>query len=126
MVTQSVGTEETIEKPKPRWHKWATVAGGLLVALAAFVRFGSHLIESQSLPDCDSRRAKDTLSDVFKEKQLKPTSYSEVKTLSSSKDTVDCEAILPVDDQNVLDVKYSFFWKDSAQQIRYTIENKPK
>ena len=78
-----------------------------------------------TLPECDSKRAKDTLSDVFEDKKLNPTSYSEIKTLSSAADKVSCEATLPTKDQGTLDVKYQFTWQDKKPQIEYTIATTP-
>jgi hypothetical protein len=108
-------------KPTPKWQKWMTIVAGVLLAGSGVLKVGAHFYEAHTLPSCDSRRARDTLSDAFKEKQFSPTSYREVKTLSKTSDLVDCEATLP-SPQGTLDVKYQFIWNGSDPQMKYTIE----
>lgn len=85
------------------------IGGGLL---------RSGLFES-TLPECDSSRAKSTLSDIFKEKKLSPKSYKEIKTISSSKDSVACLATLPLTDTELLTINYKFVPSTSGAQIQY-------
>ena len=44
------------------------------------------------LPECDSGRAKDTLADILKQLKYQPLRYEPIKTISSSKDEVVCNA----------------------------------
>ncbi|HEX4768890.1 MAG TPA: hypothetical protein VH414_21705 [Lichenihabitans sp.] len=113
-------------KPVPKWQRWLTIFVGIVVMITGAVRVANYFVTKDNLPACDSRRAKDTLSDAFKEKKLNPTSYSEIKTISSSNDLVECEATLPAGDQGTLDVQYKFVRSDAGQQIQYTIGAKPQ
>lgn len=123
MTMQNTGAVQAA-KPTPRWQRWLSV----VVALV-FIGIGALKLVSaftgQGLPACDSRRAKDTLSDVFKDKGLSPTSYNEIKTLSSTKDLVECEATLPTADA-MLDVKYKFFMQGDEQRYQADITSQPK
>ena len=78
------------------------------------------------LPECDSARAKDTLADVLKQLKAEPLRYEPLKTVSSSKERVVCNAILPLADGSNVNVDYSFFWQGSTAEMRYSISRKPR
>ena len=48
------------------------------------------------LPDCDSDRAKHSLTDVLQRFQFEPTTYAPITTVSATKDQVVCSADLPL------------------------------
>lgn len=125
MSTQDAGAATgPVAKPTPRWQTWTTRIVAVVFLLIGVIKIISAFT-GEGLPACDSRRAKDTLSDVFKDKQLKPTTYDEIKTLSSSKDLVECEAKLPTADAT-LDVKYKFFIQGDQQRYEANISSTPK
>jgi len=124
MTAQDTAPVPPAPAPTPKWQRWVYGIVGVVLALSAFGKIASFF--DTSLPACDSKRAKDTLSNVFQEKGLKPTSYSEVKTLSSTKDLVECQATLPVNDKEMLTVKYKFISVDSKSQIQYSITSGPR
>ncbi len=111
-------------KPVPQWVRWLSIAFGLILMVNGAIRVVTYFVTKDNLPACDSKRAKDALSDVFKEKKLNPTGYNEIKTIASTKDLVECEATLPSSDQGTLDVQYKFIRNDSGQQIQYSISAK--
>jgi hypothetical protein len=76
------------------------------------------------LPECDSERAKHTLSDVLKQLQLEPTRYEPITTVSSSKDQVVCKAALPLPGGATVAVDYSFYWQGSDANMKYSIARK--
>jgi hypothetical protein len=77
------------------------------------------------LPDCDSQRAKDTLSGIFKEHKFEPTRYESVKTVSSGKDEVVCNAVMPLPDGANLIADYTFFWDENkSAKIKYSMHRK--
>ncbi len=110
----------------PKWQRWLTIFVGIVLMIIGVIRVVNYVATKDNLPACGSRRAKDTRSDVFKEKKLNPTSCSEIKTISSSDDLVEREAALPAGDQATLDVQYKFVRNDAGQQIQYTISAKPQ
>ena len=79
------------------------------------------------LPDCDSSRAKDTLTDVLKGLDSAPLRYEPIKTISRNDKEVVCNAVLPLSDGATLSIDYRFFWQGSSAQMKYSISrNEPK
>jgi len=83
------------------------------------------LQERLTLPECDSSRAKSTLSDVLKQLKVEPLRDEPIKTLSSNKDQVECSVMLPLSDGGNLNIDYSFFWQGSMAQMKYSISRRP-
>lgn len=77
------------------------------------------------LPECDSARAKNTLADIFKQLKMQPLNYDGLKTISSSKDEVVCNALLPLAEGDSVNVDYRFFWQGSTAEMRYSISRPP-
>jgi hypothetical protein len=77
------------------------------------------------LPECDSSRAKNTLADIFKQLKIQPLNYDALKTISSSKHEVVCNAELPLADGSSVNVDYRFFWQGSTAEMRYSISHRP-
>ncbi len=71
---------------------------GIPAVAVAGVLIYSGLRDHFVLPECDSARAKKTLTDVLKQLQLEPVRYEPIKTVSSSKDEIVCNATLPLPD----------------------------
>ena len=134
------------EKPSPppqqprrarRWSVPRTPAAGSsnrtlfrLIALPALA-FAGVLIyrginERFTLPDCTSSRAVKTLSEVLNQLKTEvPLGNDAIKTISSSKDQVVCNAALALSGGGVLNVDYTFFWQGSAVDMRYSISRRP-
>lgn len=83
------------------------------------------LQERLTLPECDSSRAKSTLSDVLKQLKVEPLRDEPIKTVSNSKNQVRCSVVLPLSDGGNLNIDYSFFWQGSSAQMKYSISRKP-
>jgi hypothetical protein len=73
------------------------------------------------LPVCDSDRAKQTLAEVLKELKLEPTRYAPITTVSSSKDKVVCNAVMPLPDGGNVVADYTFYWQGDKANMRYSI-----
>jgi hypothetical protein len=73
------------------------------------------------LPACDSDRAIKTLAAVLKELKLEPTRYAPIKTVSSSKDKVVCNAVMPLPDGASVVADYTFYWQGTKANMRYSI-----
>jgi hypothetical protein len=76
------------------------------------------------LPQCDSERAKQTLSTVLKELKLEPVRFEPLKTVSRSKDQVVCSALLPLPDGATVAVDYSFYWQGNKASMRYSVSRR--
>jgi hypothetical protein len=73
------------------------------------------------LPECDSSRAKDTLTNVLKGLDSAPLRYEPIKTISRNDKEVLCNAALPLSDGATLNIDYRFFWQGSSAQMKYSI-----
>jgi hypothetical protein len=114
-----------------RWSRPPTPARGsyrlafrfigipIIAVLAVFLYRG--LRERFVLPACDSDTAKQTLAQVLKELKLEPVHYAPIKTVSSSKDKVVCNAVLPLSDGANVVADYTFYWEGSKANMRYSI-----
>jgi len=106
-------------------HRWAFRIAGLAVAAAAtgFLYYGirAHFV----LPECDSQTAKQTLAQVLKEMRLEPVRYAPIKTISSTKDKVVCNAAMPLPDGATVVVDYTFSWQGRKPNMRYSIRRAP-
>lgn len=78
-----------------------------------------------TLPDCDSSRAKRTLTDVLEQLKVEPLRDEPIKAISSSKEKVACNVVLPLSDGGTLNIDYSFFWQGSTVDMKYSISRKP-
>jgi len=76
------------------------------------------------LPECDSARAKKSLTEVLKELKLEPVRYEPITTVSSSRDEVVCNAILPLPDGATVAVDYTFYWEGTTADMKYSISRK--
>jgi hypothetical protein len=97
---------------------------GIPAAAVAGVFIYSGLRDRFVLPECDSDRAKHTLTDVLKQLKLEPTRYEPVKTVSSSQDQVACNAVLPLPDGGTVTVDYTFYWDGGKANMKYSLSRK--
>jgi hypothetical protein len=104
-----------------RLQRYTRTAGIVIAVLGILLSALIWWANRNTLPGCDSKRAKDTLSNVFKSNDLKPARYDEIKTLAKSDDEVRCSASLPLSDGGTLRVDYRFFWQDSTAKIEYRL-----
>jgi hypothetical protein len=98
------------------------IAIPVIGAVAALLYYG--LQDRFFLPGCDSGRAKRTLADILKQLKLEPSRYDPLKTVSSSKTQVVCNASLPLPDGGIVVIDYSFYWQGSQANMRYSVTRK--
>jgi hypothetical protein len=98
---------------------------GIPVLAVAGVLIYRGLHDRFVLPECDSGRAKDTLADILKQLKYQPLRYEPIKTISSSKDEVVCNTVLPLADGANLNIDYSFFWQGNNAEMKYSISRRP-
>ena len=109
----------------PRFRRLAFRLIGIPVLAVAGVLIYRGLHDRFVLPECDSGRAKDTLADILKQLKYQPLRYEPIKTISSSKDEVVCNAVLPLADGANLNIDYSFFWQGNNAEMKYSILRRP-
>jgi hypothetical protein len=106
---------------RPRPYRLALRLVGIPAAAFAGVLLYQGLRAHFFLPECDSETAKHTLADVLKQYRLAPTSYAPIKTMSSSKEEVVCNAVLPLPDGGTVTIDYTFYWQGSTASMRYSV-----
>jgi len=94
----------------------------ILLVVAVYLFYG--LRDYVVLPQCDSDRAKQSLSDVLKQLNLEPTRYEPIKTVSSSKEQVVCNAVLPLPDGGSVIADFTFYWQGNKANMKYSISKK--
>jgi hypothetical protein len=76
------------------------------------------------LPDCDSDRAKRSLVEVLAQMKLDPTTYTPIKTVSSTKNDVVCSAVLPLPGGGYVAADFTFYWQGDKAQMKYSVARK--
>jgi hypothetical protein len=94
---------------------------GIPAAAVAGVLLYRGVRDRLVLPECDSGRAKHSLADVLKQLQLEPTQYEPIKTVSTSKDQVVCNAVLPLPGGGSVVADYTFYWQGGTADMKYSI-----
>jgi hypothetical protein len=112
--------------PSPvRPYRFALRIIGIPAVAVAGVLIYSGLRDHFVLPECDSERAKHTLSDILNQLKIAPVRYEPIKTVSSSKEQIVCSAVLPLPDGGNVAVDYSFYWEGNKANMKYSISRKP-
>jgi hypothetical protein len=110
-----------------RPNRWLLRLIAIPVLAGAGLLIYRGLQERFVLPECDSSRAKDTLTSVLKGLDSAPLRYEPIKTISRNDKEVVCNAALPLPDGATLNVDYRFFWQGSSAQMKYSISrSEPK
>ena len=95
-----------------------------IVYAAIAVVFGviavAKIITWNDLPGCDSTRAKDTLSNIFKEKKVEASRYDEINTVSKKDEEILCTAKLTLKDNSKIAIKYKLFKENSEMRLLIT------
>jgi hypothetical protein len=81
--------------------------------------------ERFTLPDCDSARAKSTLTNVLNEMRVGPVTDAAINTISTDNKQVVCNLLLPMSNGGSVDVDYRFFWQGNKPTMKYSISLKP-
>ena len=92
------------------------------LAAAVYVMFTyGGLRDYLELPQCDSDHAKEWLGQALQPFNFGTPRYESVKTISSSKQEVVCNAVLTLADGSNIAVDYSFYWHGSKVSMRYSV-----
>lgn len=118
-ATQPVPTEPTSKWG--RWSKRIAAAVALVVAGLALVTNLDRFANRNTLPACDSSRAKDTLSDIHKKSQVDASAYREIRELSRTDDAVMCHASLSL--KNGAALSYDFKLYKEGDEMKLIISN---
>jgi hypothetical protein len=82
--------------------------------------------ERFTLPDCDSSRAKSTLSELLGQLKAGPLQEDAIKTVSTSKQQVVCSVVVQQSGGGgAFSIEYTFFWQGNSAEMRYSMSRKP-
>jgi hypothetical protein len=109
------------EPARPRPYRFALRLIGIPAVAVAGVFLYQGLRAHFFLPECDSETAKHTLADVLKQYRFEPTRYEPIKTVSSSKDEIVCNAVLPLANGSNVAVDFTFYWQGSTASMKYSV-----
>jgi hypothetical protein len=109
---------------RPRPYRLAIRLIGIPAVAIAGLLIYRGLSDHFVLPECDSDRAKQTLAEILKQLQLEPTKYEPIKTVSTSKDQVVCNAVMPLPDGASVVADYTFYWDGSKANMKYSVSKK--
>jgi hypothetical protein len=112
------------QRARPRPYRFALRLIGIPAAAVVGVLIYSGLRARFVLPECDSDRAKHTLTEVLTEMRLEPTRFEPIKTVSSDKTEVVCSAVLPLPDGASVAIDYKFYWEGDKANMKYSIARK--
>ena len=73
------------------------------------------------LPQCDSDHAKEWLSQALQPFNFGTPHYESIKTISSSKQEVVCNAAVAFPNGSSIAVDYSFYWSGNKVNMRYSV-----
>ena len=113
------------ERPPPRKsYRFVLRLLGIPILAVAGVFIYSGIRDRLVLPECDSDRAKKSLAQVLKELNYAPTKYEPITTVSTTKDQVVCNAVLPLPDGSSIAADFTFYWQGDKANMKYSVARK--
>jgi hypothetical protein len=111
--------------PSP-WTKKLQISAGVAILAVIAIIVAARVITYGDLPGCDSRNAKDALSDIFKRGKLDFSRYIEVKTLKKTDTEITCFASLAKSAGGSAEFDYRIYSEDKVIKVQITRgEDKP-
>jgi hypothetical protein len=100
--------------------RWVQIIVGLGLGVLFIFILVAKIATRNDLPACDSTRAKDTLSDIFKNRNVDATRYDEIKGLTASDAEVTCNATLTLRNNSKLVIDYKLFREGDGMKLLIT------
>ncbi len=98
--------------------KWATTIFGIIIAIIGVLK----LSDTFMLPSCASSRSSDTLTSIFKSKDVEVTGITDQKTVTDTMSEKTCTAHVkaPKEEANI---DYKIFWDGWSAKVMITKVN---
>jgi hypothetical protein len=121
VATPSVPQQEPAAKPTFTQHltKWVSVIAGLIIGVLGVVK----MMESFTLPSCESNRSLDVIRSIFKDKNLAPPTLTDTKAAAGeavNEKLCTAHYELP-NEKGTLD--YKVFWEGWTAKVMITKVN---
>ena len=104
--------------PPSKIPRWALA--GVVLATVGVAGLVSWFMTPSDLPGCDSPRTRNTLADIFKEKNVDVLRYDEIKTVERVVDDIYCHATLTLRDETKLEIDYRLYRGDTGNRLLIT------
>jgi hypothetical protein len=120
VATPTVPPQDPAAKPtmKEKLTKWASAFGGIMIAILGVIK----LMESFTLPSCDSSRSLDAVHAIFKDKNLPQPTLTGVKSAGEGDKEKLCQAAYEIpNEKGTLD--YKVFWEGWTAKVMITKVN---
>jgi hypothetical protein len=91
-----------------------------ILAGAAYLLFNG-LRDYLELPQCDSDHAKEWLDQALQPFNFGTPHYESIKTISSTKQEVVCNAVLALPKGTQIAIDYSFYWSGNKVNMKYSV-----
>ncbi len=106
---------------RPRPYRFALRLIGIPALAVAGVLIYSGLRDRFTLPECDSEQAKQSLAEILKQLKLEPVRYEPIKMVSTTKQEVVCNAVLPLPDGANVVADFTFYWQGNKVNMKYSV-----
>ncbi len=113
------GSVTAPERPRP--YRFALRLIGIPALAVGGVLIYNGLRDRFTLPECDSERAQRSLAEILKQLQLEPLRYEPIKMVSSSKEKVVCNAVLPLPHGGNVVADLTFYWQGNTVNMKYSV-----
>jgi len=120
MNTDNGASPPPIDEAKKRRNALILRVGYGVAAIAFLFTFVSYFTTFGLVPGCDSKRAKNALSDIFKSKKLEFSRYIEIKTLTTSDKENTCWAALEHTAGGSAEFEYRVYFEDKEPTVQVT------
>lgn len=91
------------------WKRWLMMALAAITLLAVGAGVIDKIVNVRSLPACDGKRTRDTLSDLNRARSVNASSYNFIKETARSETEVRCVANLALRGGGTLEYDYRIY-----------------
>jgi hypothetical protein len=102
-------------KRAPKWVRWFLYVCIGVTVLAVGAGMIDKIANLGSLPKCDAKRTRDTLSDLNKQNKLDAKAYTFIRENSASENEITCTAGLALSGGATVEYDYRIFKQDGIK-----------
>lgn len=121
-ATSAIGAAAIAQSAKGAkgWLRWLMIAFAVITFLAVGAGVIDKLVNINTLPGCNDKRTRDTLSDLNKANQVNASAYNSIKETAKSDTEVRCTANLALRAGGTLEYDYRIYKDGSAIKVEIT------
>lgn len=121
-ATSAIGAAAIAQSAKGMtgWKRWMMIAFAVITLLAVGAGVIDKVVSVDTLPACDGKRTRDTLSDLNKANQVNASSYNFIKETAKSDTEIRCTANLALRAGGTLEYDYRIYKDGSDIRVEIT------